>query len=104
MVMNSSIVRKASLIAGIPQSKTHLEVPKVSQQLRSRKTSWTLIDGEVDEIHWSTSDGCRKWAKRLLTIGNILAIIISILPSFVCIVFLPYKVDSCLQYCDSISS
>ena len=49
---------------------------------RERKKSWKLIDGEIDEISWSSNDGCRKWLKRLLTIGNILVITTSI-----CILF-----------------
>lgn len=76
--MKTSIVRKISGSLKIPQK--HLEVPKRNEisQLRERKVSWTLIDGEIDEIHWSSTDGCRKWAKRFLTIGNIIAICVSI--------------------------
>ena len=43
-----------------------------------RKKSWKLIDGEIDEMYWSPNDGCRKWFKRFLTMGNILVIIASI--------------------------
>ena len=35
------------------------------------KKSWTLIDGSVEPIGYSSSDDCWRWVKRLLTIGNI---------------------------------
>ena len=83
-MVNTHIVRKPSFAVrfDIDHSITEKSFPERSRHLRERKKSWKLIDGEVEDIQWSSNDGCRKWIKRLLTIGNILAIATSI-----CILF-----------------
>ena len=84
VMVNTRIVRKPSFAVrfDIDHSITEKSYPERSRRLRERKKSWKLIDGEVEDIQWSSNDGCRKWIKRLLTIGNILAIATSI-----CILF-----------------
>ena len=47
-----------------------------ARKTRRAKTSWKLIDGSEEKIGWSSSDDCWKWIKRLLTIGNIAAILV----------------------------
>ena len=42
-----------------------------AEQVLERQRSWKLIDGSIDEIHWSSTDDCWRWLKRFLTIGNI---------------------------------
>lgn len=79
-VTNTCIVRKPSFAVrfDVDHSIPEKSFPDRSRKLGERKKSWKLIDGEVEEIQWSSDDGCRKWIKRLLTIGNIIAIAASI--------------------------
>ena len=42
-----------------------------AEQIVESHKSWKLIDGSVEEIHWSSADDCWKWIKRFLTLGNI---------------------------------
>ena len=42
-----------------------------AEQVIENHKSWKLIDGSVEEIHWSSADDCWKWIKRFLTLGNI---------------------------------
>ena len=83
-VMGSHIVRKPSIAVrfDIDHSMSEKSYAVRTRKLGERKKSWKLIDGEVEDIQWSSNDGCRKWIKRFLTIGNILAIAASI-----CILF-----------------
>ena len=45
-----------------------------AKEALERQKSWKLIDGEVDEIRWSSNDGWWKWIKRLLSIANLLVV------------------------------
>ena len=82
--VNTRILRKPNFAVrvDIDHSVTDKSFPERSRKFGERKTSWKLIDGEAEEIPWSSNDGCRRWIKRLLTIGIILAITTSI-----CILF-----------------
>ena len=83
-VISTRIVTKPNFAVrfDVDHSMPEKSFPDRTRKFGERKKSWKLIDGEVEEIQWSSNDGCRKWIKRLLTIGNILAIAASI-----CILF-----------------
>ena len=42
-----------------------------ARRTRKVKKSWTLIDGSVEVIGYSSTDDCWIWIRRFLTIGNI---------------------------------
>ena len=53
------------------------ELPNgANDELLKRKPSWKWIDGPEDDVDLSSEDGCCKWIKRFLTMGNIGVIIV----------------------------
>ena len=55
------------------------ELPKESSNVllkRKESISWKWIDGPEDDVDLSSEDGCCKWIKRFLTMGNVGVIIV----------------------------
>ena len=73
---NSDHEKEVNDIENIRNSRKNKFRKGPNDALLKRKPSWKWIDGPENQVDLSSEEGCCKWIKRFLTIGNIGVIIV----------------------------